>query len=329
MQERPLFSAGQLEFYGGHRHSATVNAPQIITITRNGTVFAVDVTQDDDTGCWYRRFWQKGFATWEPRTFDFFDEFIRPDRSVIDIGGWVGPTILYAAVKAKTVYGVEPDPVALAALQCNIRANPQFRNIIIIAAALGDRDSTCAFGGQGELGRSESTMLVGDPDYGKATLSRTGTLAGDTQWRSGDIVIVPMVTIATLERQYGLEDVNIVKIDIEGGEKIVIPAIADFLRKRRPMLYLSLHWMSLSEDDVREILNILARIYPFIYSDDLRERLLPAEILCKQSGTVVCMMEMSKRDTFFSRLESRVKRFIGPTVRKLLHHRRGDVVLRG
>jgi hypothetical protein len=66
------------------------------------------VTRDgDDTTFWVNdcpqtanhRFWQDYFAsgTWEAFTLDTIDTYVTPDSTYVDIGAWVGPTVLWAA----------------------------------------------------------------------------------------------------------------------------------------------------------------------------------------------------------------------------------------
>ena len=54
-------------------------------------------------------------------------------------------------------------------------------------------------------------------------------------------------------------------MDIEGGEKIVVPAMADFLRAFKPVFYISLHRCFLKSSDVDEIIDILFEIYDKCY----------------------------------------------------------------
>ena len=73
---------------------------------------------------YHSKFWRKASAgDWEPATFAVLDAHLRPDRDYIDIGAWIGPTVLYAARKARHVWCFEPDPTAFRALSWNLELN--------------------------------------------------------------------------------------------------------------------------------------------------------------------------------------------------------------
>ena len=63
-------------------------------------------------------------GTWEPATFLVFDKFIDERHSYVDIGSWIGPTLLYGARNARAAYGVEPDLIAYSQLRRNVELNP-------------------------------------------------------------------------------------------------------------------------------------------------------------------------------------------------------------
>jgi len=136
-------------------------------------------------------------------------------------------------------------------------------------------------------------MLVNDPSYttSKGTILRKENADEEHVWRDGQKTTVQMLTIDDLEKDHpsALSTCNFMKIDIEGGEKIVIPAIQAYLQKQKPVLYLSLHWMYLEKEDIEHILRILQNIYPYIYDESLRKRLTLADILTHEISSIVCM----------------------------------------
>jgi hypothetical protein len=71
--------------------------------------------------------WQK---YWERNTHRIFDKFLDPRYSYIDIGAFIGATVLYGAHIAKKVYAIEPDPVAIKELEKNILLNPRLKEKI-------------------------------------------------------------------------------------------------------------------------------------------------------------------------------------------------------
>ena len=65
----------------------------------------------------YFFFWKN--KSWERNTHKIFDKFLDSNHSYIDIGAWIGPTVLYGAQIAKKVYAIEPDPIAFKELEKN------------------------------------------------------------------------------------------------------------------------------------------------------------------------------------------------------------------
>ena len=90
MQEAKLFQAGPRA--GDASHELSVFAHR-----RAFRVQAADGRRD---------FWRRvGSGLWEPQTFEVFERFLRPDRSYVDIGAWIGPTVLYGAMLSRRAHG--------------------------------------------------------------------------------------------------------------------------------------------------------------------------------------------------------------------------------
>ena len=73
------------------------------------------------------------------------------------------------------------------------------------------------------------------------------------------------------------------KIDIEGGEALVMPAAVALLKEQRPHVYLSLHAPLMEEPRpaIEEIIKSLDT-YPFLYSN--QGKLITAEILLRDTN---------------------------------------------
>jgi FkbM family methyltransferase len=234
-----------------------------MNIVKRDVQFIID--DGDEYSChWF----QNKFETWEDSTFDVLDQFLRMDYCFIDVGAWIGPVTLYAAAKCKHVYCLEPDPIAYSRLARNINKNLQYSNISAYNQGIADFEGECSFGGNGELGNSESTLLVNDNAYIKNGGELTHWTGDDKSWRTGEIINAKMTTFEKLIQDQSIElnAVCLLKIDIEGGEKIVIPAIAGTLSEYRLNMYLSLHWVFLAKEEIINILDIIYSIYPYVFN---------------------------------------------------------------
>lgn len=169
---------------------------------------------------YHSKFWRKASSgAWEPETFQILDAYLRPDADYLDIGAWIGPTVLYAARKARHVWCFEPDPRAFRHLAWNIELNA-LDNVSALPVALSDETGIArmaSFGG--ETGDSMTSLLNAGGDGFPAV-----TLAWDRFLEETD-----------------LSAVSLVKMDIEGAEFGVLPALLPWLREARPVLYLSTH----------------------------------------------------------------------------------------
>ena len=256
-------------------------------LVKNGVRFNVDVRNSSPE---LVEWWEKGYPHWEEQTFRVLDRFLSARSSYLDVGAWVGPTVLYAAARARRVFCLEPDPVAYQALIGNIQANPGYRNIEAFDYCLAGANGTCRFGGNGALGNSESTMRADDSRYARqaGALPRKADGEKERAWRAARTIEVTTVTIERLADLCDLSDCSLVKIDIEGGEKIVIPAISAYLRSHRPTLYLSLHWVYLRQSEVARVVTTVADIYGNLYLPDLRTRVRVDEVVATRAAEIVC-----------------------------------------
>lgn len=169
-----------------------------------------------NTDPYFQEFWNN-FHSWEPETFHIFDRFLNKQHSYLDIGAWIGPTVLYGVNRAKHVYAIEPDPIAFQELLKNMQLNPGISsNVTCINAALDEKSGHIKLFKRCTMGDSSSSMIPTSTD---------------------DYCIVNAITIEDLALEY----INFIKMDIEAGEYFLIPALNGYLKKIRPTLCLSLH----------------------------------------------------------------------------------------
>ena len=189
-------------------------------------------------------FWgEVNAGRWEPYTFLTFKKFLRTDRSYVDIGSWIGPTVLYGSQLSRHCYAIEPDPQAFSMLNENIQLN-NFQNVSTYELAITDQNGEANLGTFGMYGDSRTSFL------------------------SGTSAIV--VTCFTLEEFFVREkitDCNFIKIDTEGGEIKILPNSKDFLRELKPIIQIGLHSAYFSDRDFyfNTITDSLSEIYPCFY----------------------------------------------------------------
>jgi FkbM family methyltransferase len=169
-------------------------------------------------------FWDRAEAgTWEPATLAALVRLTGPDTTLLDIGAWVGPLTMVAAARGSRVVAVEADPRALALLEGNIRANPELSDrITVVPRAASARGDSVRMGAPRKPGDSMSSVLRGQ---------------SPGSWKARGIGPTELLELAQSRGEGAL----VVKIDIEGGEYNLVPALARQLPARTRAVLLALH----------------------------------------------------------------------------------------
>jgi FkbM family methyltransferase len=224
-----------------------------MTVERYGKSFFVSGNFE------YFSFWK--FKSWEKNTYKIFEKFLDSDHSYIDIGAWIGPTVLFGAQLAKKAYAIEPDPVAFKELKKNVSLNPGLeRKIELHEKCINSSSGKVKFGNMVRGGNTTSSLIFAD---------------SKTSW------IVEGITFNEFVKENTILDCNFIKMDIEGGEAIVLPTMGEYLEKNKPVLYLSIHppFFKNPVEDITKIFNIL-KVYKNIYFDS-GEKIILDDLLTK------------------------------------------------
>lgn len=182
------------------------------------------------------KFWD--WDEWESHTYEVLETFLDKDHSYIDAGVHLGETVLYGAHLAKSVYAVEPDPEALRIANKNIELNG-IPNVKVIPKALGNDSESVKLG-------CPNTC----PDLGS---SRTAAFFAD-EANSFEAESISLLSLIESER---INDLNFLKIDVEGMEDVIISNAADL----QVPIYVEIHtpWLSQKYDGYIKILHFLQR----------------------------------------------------------------------
>lgn len=248
------------------------------------------VTSPDTPGT--KNFWIKIEKNkWENDTFKVFDAFLDKKHSYVDIGAWVGPTVLYGCQLAKHCYAIEPDPVAFEILHNNIKLNPTIKDkITTYNICIGHISGKIKLGTKTQFGDSMSSILFSN---------------------SEKRLFVESVTFEEFVAKNKIKNCNFIKIDIEGGEAIILPTMKAYLQRNKPVLFLSLHpfWFRDRVNDSRKIIEVL-KIYKNIFYRTGRSIKLNElfNVLISMDETENFSIIVTDRWNYFSRLVFRFKR---------------------
>jgi FkbM family methyltransferase len=149
----------------------------------------------------------------------WFDEVYRvpagdPPRTVLDLGANIGLTTVWLATRygCDRVIAVEPDPDNSALVRRNMEANSI--NGEVVEAAVGPDDGYAWFARSGQ--------------------SNLGSLSSQEDDHS---IQVKTRTPASLLREHGLAEVDLCKLDIEGGEQeLLVDSDTSWLKSVRSLL---------------------------------------------------------------------------------------------
>lgn len=160
-------------------------------------------------------------------TLRFFEAVLPQCRRMLDFGAHVGFTALSAAQWEIEVFAFEPNPTSHELLARNVAENPELApRIRLFRHGLGDSDG------------SMSLYSTATADAG-ATLFRD--IERETSISAKQEEVVPVRDASSVLRELEADRQTLVKMDIEGAEYLVLPAIAALLAERKPWLHVSFH----------------------------------------------------------------------------------------
>lgn len=189
------------------------------------------VVEDD-----LRPFWDAvATGRWEASSFDVLDRFLPAAGTFVDLGCHAGALSLYAAASGARVVAVDPDPEAARMFRANLVVNPGLaRQVQFVDAAVGVEDGRARLFARPRYGLSSSSLIARSRD-------------------TVDSVEVRTLTLPALIAEAGVDRVDLIKMDIEGGEFRLLPRLADALGALgNPTIFVSFHLPYLAEHLFRE-----------------------------------------------------------------------------
>jgi FkbM family methyltransferase len=147
---------------------------------------------------------------------------LRPGNVAVDIGASLGEWTLplaRAVGPVGRVLAVEPLPHSAAALEATLAAN-SLRQVRVVGCAVGEQDGSAAL----------AVPVV------TSAHSDTGTTRVGVAGAGHETVNVSLRTLDSLAAEFGLDRVDLIKIDVEGHECRVLDGAASILERFRPTL---------------------------------------------------------------------------------------------
>jgi FkbM family methyltransferase len=163
----------------------------------------------------------------------FIRAVLRPGMSFVDVGANWGLCTLAAAHfvgNSGKVTAIEADPRIFAKLESNVRRN-NLQQVLLFDIAIADRESTLSLAAHDQAGDNWGISKLVEH-------SSTDQLTFKVSSRKLD----------SLLNEASLDNIDLLKIDVEGAEDMVLNGMADGLtRQRYRRILLELHPMELGE----------------------------------------------------------------------------------
>lgn len=143
------------------------------------------------------------YKYFEPRETCFMKKIIQPHFICLDIGANVGYySLLFASLAYKgKVYSFEPVPLGYHLLMANIEIN-NFENIEAYNVALGEKN------GRRSFSVASDSAFSSFKDVGRKKIKK--------------VIDVDVVPLDEFVRENKIEKIDILKMDVEGAEKLVL-----------------------------------------------------------------------------------------------------------
>lgn len=163
-------------------------------------------------------FWPR-FPNWEAQTLQFFQKYLIKETDYLDVGAWIGPTLLLAtAMGARKIKAIEPNPINFMHLVTTQVNNGLLQRWSLINACVSNARTPLVIGPiDGILSASSATNIIDRTQDGTEIISL----------KLNDLL-------------QGNENFSLIKVDIEGAEQYILKDF-QLLGAYNAAIWLSLH----------------------------------------------------------------------------------------
>jgi FkbM family methyltransferase len=199
--------------------------------SRNGIYYDLDLTELIDFSIF--------LGGWETETLDFLRQRLRPNDVVVEIGANIGAHTLVMAQfvgPGGTVYAFEPTEYASRKLQRNIELNHGIANIVL----------------------RRELVTNGMADLPRRNIRSSWKLKPDSQIPT-EAVSASATSIDEFAVTEGIDQLSLLKIDVDGYDFKVLQGARETLTRLRPTIFVELCEYALQEqgDSVDRLLELL------------------------------------------------------------------------
>jgi len=192
-------------------------------------------------------------GAWEPGVLFFLRDTLKKtnkDQGIfLDIGANTGQHSLYMAQYAKTVYSIEPYLPVLKRFNEMINLNG-FENIKVYPIGFSNREGSLPY------------YVPPDNNLGGGGFDPTFTKG------SGNLIELPLVVGDNYLESHGINQIDLIKIDIEGFERYALLGLNNTLKKNRPIVVMELNATEGGFKTKAQLFDTFPKNYGFFYIDE-------------------------------------------------------------
>jgi len=203
---------------------------------------------------------------WEPHILKFSQMYLSEfnDKNILDIGAHIGyHSMNFATLTKGKVYSFEPQPQNFKLLHLNARTN-NLKNIHPIMMGLSDLDEF-----------SKIPLVSKNKDKGNI---------GDFTINNLTSNIYSKIHSRTLD-SFNLENISLIKIDVQGWEKKVLKGAEETLKRCKPLLIIEFekHQLLKTNTSVKELIAYIKELDYYIFYLDYS---YPSDHVCVHKSEI-------------------------------------------
>jgi FkbM family methyltransferase len=161
--------------------------------------------------------WDSIIENYEPKTFKIMANLLNSKSVALEVGIDACQTTFTTALLSGKLIAIEPSSRSISYAKSILEANPNLTNrVTLIHGALSDSNEELIF--------APNQRMFDDINFNQYSVPSS----------------IKGYTIEAIEQMVQAK-ISFINMDIEGGEYIVLPAMKNWLKKRKPALLLSLH----------------------------------------------------------------------------------------
>jgi FkbM family methyltransferase len=173
--------------------------------------------------------------TWEPVTFNIFNQLKDKNKIAIDVGGWIGVTSIYLAKLFKSVITIEADVIAFNALSENINDN-QCKNVVLHNKAF--------------YNSTVNNVVFGINSFNYDSTFGSSTSQTKTHSDNDSDYLIETISIIDIINDINPNDIGLIKVDIEGGDEDIFEELITIGSKFGWKIWIAFHYGWWKDTDI-------------------------------------------------------------------------------